>query len=315
MPRTRSDASAYSLWGQASLSRGTSFGWVHGDRHEACHPHTSRFFPVLVLRLRRLNYEHPSFFFIRSYLLCLIRPAFGGSARGAHGAEVAIRPRGWIPPFGSRMPPDDLSRSERRARVDEWPTACESVRGHPPPPGLSMRERCRGGSEALGPDLFLTHLLRASRTSRHSSWTSRRLSRSRERPPEPWIQAKTATFDRWAKDLTCWSPSHPPSCGPSSGPIGLCPSRGRTYALAFFPSTPWTDANGSFPPVGRRLGISHSICSIARLSTSLTYVLQRNKFCGAVRVVSRSPYSGQLLPAWGKSVKSCGFGAGWKGLV
>jgi hypothetical protein len=98
MPRTRSDASAYSLWGQASVSRGTSFGWVHGDRHEACHPHTSRFFPVLVLRLRRLNYEHPSFFFIRSYLLCLIRPAFGGSARGAHGAEVAIYPRGWIPP-------------------------------------------------------------------------------------------------------------------------------------------------------------------------------------------------------------------------
>src|SRR5829696_5827309 len=55
MPRTRSDASAYSPWGQESVSRGTSFGWVHGDRHEACHPHTSRFFPVLVLRLRRLN--------------------------------------------------------------------------------------------------------------------------------------------------------------------------------------------------------------------------------------------------------------------
>src|SRR4029450_2654404 len=57
-------------------------------QHEACHPHTSRFFPVLVLRLRRLNYEHPSFFFIRSYLLCLIRPAFGGSARGAHGPKL-----------------------------------------------------------------------------------------------------------------------------------------------------------------------------------------------------------------------------------
>jgi hypothetical protein len=79
MPRARSDASAYSLWGQASLSRRTSFGWVHGDRYEACHPHTSRFFPVLVLRLRRLNYEHPSFFFIRSYVLCPIRPALGGT--------------------------------------------------------------------------------------------------------------------------------------------------------------------------------------------------------------------------------------------
>jgi hypothetical protein len=200
----------------------------------------------------------------------------------------------------------ESTSGQRHARASE-------VTPHPP--------ACPCGNDVVGArklsalDLFLTHLLRASRTSRHSSWTSRRLSRSREKPPEPWIQAKTATFDRWAKDLTCWSPSHPPSCGPSSGPIGLCPSRGRTYALAFFPSTPWTDANGSFPPVGRRLGISHSICSIARLSTSLTYVLQRNKFCGAVRVVSRSPYSGQLLPAWGKSVKSCGFGAGWKGLV
>jgi hypothetical protein len=44
------------------------------------------------------------------------------------------------------------------------------------------------------------------------------------------------------------------------GPIGLCPSSGGTYALAFFPSTPWTDAIGSFPSVGRRLGISHPIC-------------------------------------------------------
>jgi hypothetical protein len=90
------------------------------------------------------------------------------------------------------------------------------------------------------------------------------------------------------------------------------PSRGRTYALAFFPSTPWTDANGCFPPVGRRLGISHSVCSVARSVHLIDRCRARNKSCGVVRVVSRSPYSGQLLPAWGKSVKSCGFGAGWK---
>ena len=126
---------------------------------------------------------------------------------------------------------------------------------------------------------------------------------------------RPATFDRWAKDLTCWSPSHPPSYGPSSGPIGLCPPRGRTYALAFFPSTPWTDANDSFPPVGRRLGISHSIwlrCPSVHLIDKCPAAEQ---VCGAVRVVSRSPYSGQLFPAWGKGVKFCGLVLDRKGLV
>jgi hypothetical protein len=43
------------------------------------------------------------------------------------------------------------------------------------------------------------------------------------------------------------------------GRSAYAPSSGGTYALAFFPSTPWTDANGSFPSVDRRLGISHLI--------------------------------------------------------
>ena len=141
------------------------------------------------------------------------------------------------------------------------------------------------------------------------------LSRSAERPPGSRSEAKTATFDRWAKDLICWSPSHTPSYGPSSGPIGLCPARGLTYALAFFPSTPWTDANDSFPPVGRRLGISHSIwlrCPSVHLIDKCPAAEQ---VCGAVRVVSRSPYSGQLFPAWGKGVKFCGLVLDRKGLV
>ena len=142
------------------------------------------------------------------------------------------------------------------------------------------------------------------------------MSRSRDGPPEPWIQAKGRQPSiAGQKTSPAGAPSHPPSYGPSSGPIGLCPPRGRTYALAFFPSTPWTDANGSFPPVGRRLGISHSSwlrCPSVHLIDKCPAAEQ---VCGAVRVVSRSPYSGQLLPAWGKRVKSCGFGPGWKGPV
>lgn len=169
------------------------------------------------------------------------------------------------------------------------------------------------GSEALCPGPFprLTSFGQVARNATRRGRLEGCRDRGRGRP-DPWIQA-SGTFDRWAKDLTCWSPLPTPSYGPSSGPIGLCPSRRRTYALAFFPSTPWTDKSGAFPPVGRRLGISHSICSAARLSTSLTDVLQRNKYCGAVRVVSLSAYSGQVLPAWGKSVKFCGFDPGWKG--
>ena len=57
------------------------------------------------------------------------------------------------PSLGSRMPPDDLSRSERRARLDEWPTACESVRGPSPTSRLvHARNDVVGGSEALGPE-------------------------------------------------------------------------------------------------------------------------------------------------------------------
>jgi hypothetical protein len=254
MPRARSDAFVRSLWGQASLSRGTSFGWIHGDRHEACHPHTSRFFPVLVLKLRRLNYEHASFFFIRSYLLCLIRPALGGSAPDSHGAEVVIYPRGWIPPFGSRMPPDDLSRSERRARLDEWPAACESVRGPSPTSRLPILGRMLWGPGALGPGLFLTHLLWANRTQHHSSWTSQGLSRSQERPPEPCIRAKPRQ-PSIALQRTSPAGALPPSkLRTEQWADRPRPGQRGTYALAFFPSTPWTDAYELIPACRQEIG-------------------------------------------------------------
>ena len=152
------------------------------------------------------------------------------------------------------------SHDARGGRLDEWATACENVQGvHARPPAF-----VDAGNDVVGlgrslPWTFprVTSFGQVARTTPRS-WTSRRSSRSRE-AAGTLVQARAATFDRWAKDLTCWSPSHPPSYGPSGGPIGLCPSSGGTYALAFFSSTPWTDAIGSFPSVGRRLGISHPI--------------------------------------------------------
>jgi hypothetical protein len=110
------------------------------------------------------------------------------------------------PSFGSRMPPDDFSPRERRARPNEWPTACESVRGPSPASRLVHLGTMSWGPGTLGPGLFLTHLLWVNRTQRHSSWTYQGSSRSRERPPKPWIQANLGNVDRSAKDLTCWSP-------------------------------------------------------------------------------------------------------------
>jgi hypothetical protein len=253
MPRTRSDASAYSLWGQASLSRGTSFGWVHGDRHEACHPHTSRFFPVLVLRLRRLNYEHPSFFFIRSYLLCLIRPAFGGSARGAHG-----------------------------------------------------RRSC--------PELFpLTSLGQVARNATRRGRLEGRRDGGRGRP-NPGSRPER----------------RPSIAGQKTSPAGAPPhSKLRTEQWADRPM-PVQRANlcSCFLHVNSVDGCERllSACrqeigyfSLHLLRCSSVHLIDRRlateQVCGAVWVVSRSPYSGQLLPAWGKRVKSCGFGPVSKGLL
>jgi hypothetical protein len=150
MPRARSDASAYSLWGQACVPRGTSFGWVHGDRYEACHPHTSRFFPVLVLRLRRLSYEHPSFFFIRSYVLCPIRPA--GGTLSAPDLFPGLPPLGtWhVPPLVvdvskvvaiARGRPNPGSRPERQPRLPGQKTSPAGA-----PPTLRATDRAVGRS-------------------------------------------------------------------------------------------------------------------------------------------------------------------------
>lgn len=131
--------------------------------------------------------------------------------------------------------------------------------------------------------------------------------------PNPGSRPKAGNLRSLGKRPHLLEPLPPPKLRTEQWADRPMPVQRRTYALAFFPSTPWTDANGSFPPVGRRLGISHSIwlrCLSVHLIDKLPATEQ---VCGAVRVVSRSPYSGQLLPAWGKRVKSCGFGPGWKG--
>jgi hypothetical protein len=90
------------------------------------------------------------------------------------------------------------------------------------------------------------------------------------------------------------------------GPIGLGPARGRTYALAFFPSTPWTDANGLIPPCRQEIGFSHSTWLRCLSVHLIDKCLATEQIEGVVGNVSRFPYA-SCFPAWGKSVNSCGW--------
>jgi hypothetical protein len=151
------------------------------------------------------------------------------------------------------------SHDARGGRLDEWPTACESVRGPSPTSRLvHAGNDVRRGLDALGPGPFLTHLLWANRTQHHSPWTSQRF-RDRGRPPEPWILAR---------------PRQPSIALEKTSPAGaLPPSKLRTGQWADRPRPgqngepmPLLSSRqlhgqmrtGLFPPGGRRLGISHS---------------------------------------------------------
>jgi hypothetical protein len=156
------------------------------------------------------------------------------------------------------MPPDDHPR-ERRARLDEWPTAYESVRGLSPLPVFHAGNDVVGlGSSRLWTFPHSPPL--GNRAEPTGRGTSQGLSRSRERLPGPWIQAKPR---QPSIALEKTSPAGaPPTLQATDRAVGrsaYARPEGEPYALAFFPSTPWTDANGSLPPVGRRLGISHPI--------------------------------------------------------
>ena len=118
--------------------------------------------------------------------------------------------------------------------------------------------------------------------------------------PNPGSRPKPGNLRSLGKDLTCWSPSHPPNYGPSSGPIGLSPAQGRTYATCFLPVKSVDGYEELFSAVGRRLGISQSIYSAAYLSTSLTNILQRDQVCGAERSYAVPPTAASCFPHGGK---------------
>jgi hypothetical protein len=100
--------------------------------------------------------------------------------------------------------------------------------------------------------------------------------RSRERPPGPWIQARTEPSIAGQKTSPAGAPPHS-KLRTEQWADRPMPGQGANLCPCILPSTPWTDANGSFPPLGRRLGISHSIW-LRRLSVHLIdNVLQRNK--------------------------------------
>ncbi len=216
----------------------------------------------------------------------------------------------WMDPsFGSRMPPDDLSRSERRARLDEWPTACESVRGHSPTSRLVHAGNDVVGLGSSRPWTF-SHSPPIGQIARNATRRGRLegLSRSRERPPEPWIQAKAGNLRSLGKRPHLLEPLPPSRATDRAvGRSAYARPEGEPMPLLSSRQLRGRSPKGSFPPVGRRLGISQSIwlrCLsvhlIDRLPCNGTSLRRR-------RVVRRSPYSGKVLPAWGKGVKSCGF--------
>lgn len=131
--------------------------------------------------------------------------------------------------------------------------------------------------------------------------------------PNPGSRPKPGNLRSLGKDLTCWSPSHPPNYGPSSGPIGLSPAQGRTYATCFLPVK---SVDGYEELIlSRRQEIGYF--SIHLLRCLSVHLIDKRLATGPSlrrrEVVRRSPYSGQLFPAWGKGVKACGFGPGSKG--
>jgi hypothetical protein len=91
-------------------------------------------------------------------------------------------------------------------------------------------------------------------------------------------------------------PSHPPGYGPSSGPIGLCPPQSLNLCPCFLPVNSVDGCKGLFPLVGRRLGVSHCAGFLGYMSSSLTDVLQRNRFRDPIGVIGCSPYSASRFP-------------------
>jgi hypothetical protein len=135
----------------------------------------------------------------------------------------------------------------------------ERPRVHPPHPVLSVLGTMSWGPASSRPWTFLTHLLGADRTQCHSSWTSQTVVANAGEARALDAGQDSATFDRSAKDLTCWSPPTSKATDRAVGRSAYAQPEGEPMPLLSSRQLHGRMRRGLFPAPGRRLGISHSI--------------------------------------------------------
>jgi hypothetical protein len=114
-----------------------------------------------------------------------------------------------------------------------------------------------------------------------------------------WIQAKNpATFDRSARHQLL-EPSHPSELRNEQSADWPMPERRRTYALARFPSTPWTGSKGPISTCRQDIG-DFSATGLCCLSVRLVDRLPGWETMRRACVVARPPLQRNGLPALGK---------------
>ena len=151
----------------------------------------------------------------------------------AFGAEAAIHPRGWIahsvrechlmtsPEAGGGR---ESTSGQRHARASRDGSST-SLQVHTRNNNLGARKLL---ALNLSPLTSLGQVARNATRRGHLKGSGGEFLEKAARTLDPG--QKTATFDRSGKRPHLLGPSPPPSYGPSSGPIGLCPSRGRTLS-------------------------------------------------------------------------------------
>jgi hypothetical protein len=155
-------------------------------------------------------------------------------------------PSTWMDP-SLRFPKATLMtshESERRAtrRVANGMRA--RPRSIPPPPNLSMLERCRGGPEALGPEPFPhSPPMGKSHATPLVVDVSRVVAIAGEAAGALHPGQKPTTLRSLANTSAAGAlpPSELRNEQSADRPM---PVRRRTYALVWFPSTPWTGPKG-----------------------------------------------------------------------
>jgi hypothetical protein len=166
-------------------------------------------------------------------------------------------------------------------------------------------ERCHGARTLSALDLFPGSPPLGKLHVPPSSWTSRRLSRSREaaRTLDPRQSGNLRSLGKRPHLLEPLPPSELRTEQWADRPMpvqwgNLCP--------CFLPVNSVDGCERLLPVCRQEIGVfltpSGSCLSVHLIDRCPA----REQVCGAVRVVSRSPYSGQVFSAWGKGVKSCG---------